>query len=74
MMQQLDLQLETMPGIDLVTSSALVAEIGDIYRFASADKLARFAGIAPVKVGSGGKHVNLKSRQGIGYYMDCFTT
>ncbi|GFN31042.1 hypothetical protein PCURB6_13020 [Paenibacillus curdlanolyticus] len=49
MMQQLDLQLETMPGIDLVTSSALVAEIGDIHRFASADKLARFAGIAPVK-------------------------
>ncbi|WP_339274049.1 IS110 family transposase [Paenibacillus sp. FSL W8-0426] len=64
MMKLLDLQLETMPGIDLVTSSALVAEIGDIYRFTSADKLARFAGIAPVKVGSGGKHVNLKSRQG----------
>lgn len=64
MMKLPDLQLETMPGIDLVTSSTLVAEIGDIHRFASADKLARFAGIAPVKIGSGGKHVNLKSRQG----------
>ncbi|SYX84016.1 transposase [Paenibacillus alvei] len=64
MMQQLDLQLETMPGIDLVTSSALVAEIGDINRFPSADKLARFAGIAPVNFSSGGKGTNQKSRQG----------
>lgn len=50
MMNLLDYQLETMPGIDLVTASALVAEIGDIHRFASADKLARFAGISPVKL------------------------
>lgn len=57
-------QLETMPGIDVVTASALIAEIGDIYRFPNADKLARFAGIAPVFFGSGGKGDNHKSRQG----------
>lgn len=35
MMNLLDYQLETMPGIELVTASALVAvaEIGDINRF-----------------------------------------
>ncbi|CAH1225079.1 IS110 family transposase ISCth6 [Paenibacillus sp. JJ-223] len=64
MMKRLDYQLETMPGIDLVTASSLVAEIGDISRFASADKLARFAGIAPVNFSSGGKGTNQKSRQG----------
>lgn len=64
MMKLLDFQLETMPGIDLVTASSLVAEIGDINRFARADKLARFAGIAPVNFSSGGKGTNQKSRQG----------
>lgn len=64
MMKLLDYQLDTMPGIDLVTASALVAEIGDINRFASANKLARFAGIAPVNFSSGGKGTNQKSRQG----------
>jgi transposase len=58
MMKLLDFQLETMPGIDLVMASSLVAEIGDINCFASADKLARFAGIAPVNFSSGGKGTN----------------
>ncbi|MCH5436360.1 MULTISPECIES: IS110 family transposase [Bacillus cereus group] len=60
----LDYQLETMPGIELVTASALIAEIGDIRRFLNANKLARFAGIAPVYFGSGGKGKTHKSKQG----------
>lgn len=64
LMSQLGFQLETMTGIDLVTSAELVAEIGDIHRFANSDKLARFAGIAPIKVGSGNKSRNYKSKQG----------
>jgi transposase len=36
LMKLLDYQLETMPGIDVVTASALVAEIGDIQRFPNA--------------------------------------
>ncbi|MGG5785031.1 IS110 family transposase [Bacillus albus] len=60
----LDYQLETMPGIELVTASALIAEIGDIRRFPNANKLARFAGIAPVYFGSGGKGKTHKSKQG----------
>ncbi|WP_144514221.1 IS110 family transposase [Bacillus thuringiensis] len=60
----LDYQLETMPGIELVTASALIAEIGDVRRFSKANKLARFAGIAPVYFGSGGKGKTHKSKQG----------
>lgn len=63
-LKQLGFQLETMPGIDVVTAAELVAEIGDIHRFASPDKLARFAGIAPIAVGSGDKFRNYKSKQG----------
>ncbi|HFR4180233.1 IS110 family transposase [Bacillus cereus] len=60
----LDYQLETIPGIELVTASALIAEIGDVRRFPNANKLARFAGIAPVYFGSGGKGKGHKSKQG----------
>ncbi|RFB61149.1 IS110 family transposase [Bacillus thuringiensis] len=60
----LDYQLETMPGIELVTASALITEIGDVRRFPNANKLARFAGIAPVYFGSGGKGKTHKSKQG----------
>ncbi len=64
LMKQLGFQLESMTGIDLVTAAELVAEIGDIHRFATPDKLARFAGIAPIIVGSGNKVRNYKSKQG----------
>ncbi|WP_235549927.1 IS110 family transposase [Paenibacillus sp. Soil766] len=53
-----------MTGIDLVASASFVAEIGDINWFASANQLARFAGIAPVDVGSGGKVKHVKTSQG----------
>lgn len=64
LMKQLGFQLETMTGIDLVTAAELVAEIGDIHRFSTPDKLARFAGVAPIAVGSGNKHRHYKSKQG----------
>lgn len=64
LMSLLDFQLDSMPGIDLVTASALIAEIGDVRRFPNANKLARFAGIAPVYFGSGGKGKEQKGKQG----------
>jgi transposase len=64
LMGQLGFQLKTMTGIDVVTAAELVAEICDIHRFPTADKLARFAGIAPITVGSGNKSRNYKSKQG----------
>jgi hypothetical protein len=64
LMKQHEYKLESMPGIDLVTAAYMVAEIGDIHRFANSDKLARFAGVAPVYFGSGGKGKDKKSEQG----------
>ena len=57
-------QLQTMPGISTVTSCALISEIGDIHRFSSANKLAKFAGIAPVNFSSAGKGKDKVSKQG----------
>lgn len=56
--------LMTIPGIDLVTACKLLSEIGDIKRFPNADKLAKFAGVAPVKISSSGKGGDFPSKQG----------
>jgi len=45
--------LTTIPGIGLTIAASLVAEIGDISRFDSPDKLAAFAGIDPTVKQSG---------------------
>ncbi len=63
-MKELGYKLETMPGIDTVLASKIVSEIGDIDRFRSPDKLAKFAGIAPYEHSSGGKSNFHKSKQG----------
>jgi transposase len=64
LLELLGFKLETLPGISTVTAIALVAGIGDITRFRNADKLARFAGIAPVNFSSAGKGKDKKSKQG----------
>lgn len=64
LMEQLGYKLDTMTGIDLVTAACFVAEIGDIHRFASANQLARFCGIAPIDVGSAGEVKHKKTSQG----------
>jgi len=46
-------KLQTMKGIDFITEAALIAQIGDIKRFSSADKLAKYSGISPVSYSSG---------------------
>ncbi|NJK98196.1 MAG: IS110 family transposase [Bacteroidales bacterium] len=45
--------LTTMDGIDTITACKLVGIIGDIDKFKSPDKLASYAGIAPVEKSSG---------------------
>jgi len=57
-------RLETMPGIDLNTACHFISEIGDINRFPNSDKLAQFAGLAPVAFTSAGKGRQQRSRQG----------
>ena len=60
----LDYKLETLTGVGTVTAAQLIAEIGDISRFKSAEKLAQYAGIAPVKMSSAGKGTDKRRRQG----------
>lgn len=64
LMNQLGCKLNTMPGIDTVTASAIVAEIGDIARFSSSEKLAKYAGITPSQMSSGGRGKDRNQRQG----------
>ncbi|TFE19388.1 transposase [Cohnella luojiensis] len=51
LLRDIDCTLDSMPGIDKVTAASFVAEIGAIERFANAEKLAGFAGIASVRHG-----------------------
>jgi len=44
-----------MLGVGIITAAQLLSEIGNINRFPNADKLARFAGIAPVLFSSAEK-------------------
>jgi transposase len=64
LISQLGYQLTTMPGINIVTASALIAEIEDINRFPNQNKLASYAGVSPIFIGSGGTGKIEKSRQG----------
>lgn len=62
MLKELNYQLETIPGVSTVSASALVAQIGDIKRYKSADKLCSFAGVAPIYQGSAGKGKNYQNK------------
>jgi len=64
MLRYFDYQLTTIPGVNIATASKLIAEIGDVRRFSNADKLARYAGIAPIKFSSAGKGKEQSSKQG----------
>ena len=56
--------LDTLPGVDTVLAAALLVGIGDVRRFATPDKLARYAGIAPKEWGSAGKGSRTRSEHG----------
>jgi transposase len=62
MLKVLNCHLETIPGISMVTACALIGNIGDITRFKSADKLANFAGVAPICHSSAGKGKNVQNK------------
>lgn len=59
-----DYKLTSMRGIDTVTAANLIAEIGDIKRFSTPAKLARYSGIAPVTYSSGKTDVQYANQRG----------
>lgn len=61
---KLDLKLHTMKGLTKMTSAEIIAEIGNINRFSSSGKLARYAGVAPVSFSSGGKDKEIRNEYG----------
>lgn len=61
-------RLETVPGIGLITATALVATIGDASQFHSGRQLAAWLGLVPRQNSSGGKdRLGRISKRGDGY-------
>ena len=63
-LEKFDCTLTTMAGIDIVTAAQMLSCIGDIKRFPTAAKLARYAGIAPVTYASGKKDLQFANQRG----------
>jgi transposase len=58
-------RLQTIPGVDWVTASGLMAEIGtNMQQFPSAQHLASWAGLCPGNEESAGKRLSSKTRKG----------
>lgn len=57
-------KLTSMLGIDRVLAAKIISEIGNINRFPSSSKLAKYAGIAPVSFSSGSKEKNVNNKYG----------
>ena len=64
MYQMFHCTLTTIPGVNVITAVKILAEIGDIKRFGNANKLAQFAGIAPLHLSSSGKGKEVATKQG----------
>lgn len=62
MLKDTSYQLETLPGVHTVTACALLSHIGEIERFSNANKLASYAGVAPICFSSAGKGKNVQNK------------
>jgi transposase len=61
-------RLETIPGVGVITATALVATIGDASQFTSGRQLAAWLGLVPRQHSSGGKErLGRISKRGDGY-------
>jgi len=63
-LDKLGCTLTSMAGIDVVSASKILSCIGDVKRFPSPGKLARYAGIAPVTYASGQKDLRYANKRG----------
>jgi transposase len=56
--------LTSMAGIDTITAAQILSCIGDIRKFSTPAKLARYAGIAPVTYASGKRDLQFANQRG----------
>jgi len=63
-LEKFDCTLTSMTGIDVVTAAQLLSCIGDIKKFSTPAKLARYSGVAPVTVASGRKDLQFANQRG----------
>ena len=63
-LKKFDCTLTSMAGIDTVTAARMLAYIGDVRKFSTPAKLARYAGIAPVTYASGKKDAQYANERG----------
>ena len=64
MYEMLGCTLTTILGVRVITAVKILSEIGNIKRFPNANKLAQFAGIAPLHLSSSGKGKDFATKQG----------
>lgn len=61
-------RLATIPGVGVITATALVATVGDAHQFSSARQFAAWLGLVPLQHSSGGKErLGRISKRGDGY-------
>ena len=63
-LKKFECTLTSMTGINVVTAAQLLSCIGDIKKFSTPAKLARYAGIAPVTYASGKKDLQFANQRG----------
>jgi transposase len=63
-LKQFDCTLTSMNGIDVVTAAQMLSCIGDIRKFPTPAKLARYSGVAPVTYASGKKDLQFSNQRG----------
>ena len=61
---EFDCTLTSMAGIDIIAAAQLLACIGDIKKFPTPAKLARYSGVAPVSYSSGRKDTQYANKRG----------
>jgi transposase len=61
--------LMTLPGVGMILGVVMAMEIGEVERFATAEKLASYAGTVPRVTASGGKIRHGKTRSDVNQYL-----
>ena len=64
MYEMLTCTLTTILGVNVITVVKILSEIGDIKCFGNANKLAQFAGIAPLHLSYSGKGKDVATKKG----------